>query len=65
MQIRNELYKIKKKFYNKLSILCYHRVENRDADPINITVGTHNFSKQIEWLKKSTNFLHLCFALNN
>ena len=57
MQIRNELYKIKKKFYNKLSILCYHRVENRDADPINITVGTHNFSKQIEWLKKSTNII--------
>jgi len=57
MQIRNELYKIKKKLYNKLSILCYHRVENRDADPLNITVGTHNFSKQIEWLKKSTNII--------
>ena len=43
MFIKKELYKIKKKYWNKLSILCYHRVEDLDADPVNITVGNLQF----------------------
>ena len=57
MFIKKELYKIKKKYWNKLSILCYHRVEDLDADPVNITVGNLKFLKQIDWLKNSTNII--------
>ena len=57
MYIRKELYKVKKRFWNKLSVLCYHKVENTCADPVNITVGIRNFQKQIEWLKQSTNII--------
>ena len=57
MNIRKTLYKIKKTYWNKLTVLCYHRVEDIDADPANITVGIENFLKQIDWLKKSTNII--------
>jgi peptidoglycan/xylan/chitin deacetylase (PgdA/CDA1 family) len=57
MYIKKKVYKIKKRFWNKLSILCYHRIEDYDADPVNITVSTKNFLKHVEWLKKSTNII--------
>ena len=57
MFIKKNIYKIKKRFWNKLSVLCYHRIEDNDADPVNITVSTKNFLKQIDWLKKSTNII--------
>lgn len=55
--LRNKFYRIKKKYWNKLTVLCYHRIEDLVADPINITVGLDNFLEQIDWLKKSTNII--------
>ena len=54
MYLRNKLYKIKKRYWNKLSVLCYHRIENYNLDPTDITVNKENFYNHINWLKKNT-----------
>ena len=41
--MRNFLYKIKKSFWPKLAILCYHRVEDYTSDPVKITISDKNF----------------------
>ncbi len=56
--MKNYLYRLKKKLWPKLVILCYHRVSNYKTDPVNITVSKNNFLNQIEFLKHNTKIIH-------
>ncbi len=56
--LRSQIYRLRKKIWPKLVILCYHRVNNYKADPVNITVSKKNFKKQIEILKTHAQIIH-------
>ncbi len=49
---RKAAYRIKKKFFKKLIILCYHRIKDYTLDPNNITVSEKNFNNHLQWLSK-------------
>ena len=59
MSIRSRLYHLKKRFWSNTIILCYHRIGDYIADPLDITVSHKNFSSQIQWLNSNYNIISL------
>jgi len=57
--IRQKLYRIKKHYWPKTIILCYHRIGDYLSDPYDITVSNKNFISQIQWLIKYFNLISL------